>query len=81
MNMKTPLKRLLLAAIMVGFAVPMLLAATCDLSETYGVTSANSNSPNQQKQAVCHKGKKTLFLPPPAAQAHINHGDHPGACP
>lgn len=30
---------------------------------------------------VCHKGKKTLTLPAPAAEAHLRHGDTAGPCP
>ncbi|HUP93057.1 MAG TPA: hypothetical protein VM074_12495 [Solimonas sp.] len=29
---------------------------------------------------ICHKGKKTMSLPSEAAAAHLNHGDHYGAC-
>ena len=29
---------------------------------------------------VCHKGKKTLELPEPAARGHLAHGDTPGPC-
>jgi hypothetical protein len=76
--MKRNVKRFILTTLMAGFA-SMAIAATCDLPETYATT--DGSSPNQQKQAVCHKGKKTLFLPPPAAQAHIQHGDTAGPCP
>ena len=33
----------------------------------------------QEKIAVCHDGN-TLFLPRPAVQAHLRHGDRPGEC-
>lgn len=33
------------------------------------------------KRAVCHKGKKTLYLPPSAVEAHLKHGDTLGPCP
>jgi hypothetical protein len=29
---------------------------------------------------VCHKGKKTLELPPEAIAAHLDHGDRLGPC-
>ncbi|MBB1059559.1 hypothetical protein [Marilutibacter spongiae] len=32
------------------------------------------------KGLVCHKGKKTLELPPEAISAHLGHGDHRGPC-
>ena len=35
----------------------------------------------QDKDAVCHKGRKTLTLPGPAVDAHLRHGDISGACP
>lgn len=35
----------------------------------------------QEKVTLCHKGNNTLTVGAPAAQAHYNHGDTPGACP
>ena len=32
------------------------------------------------KVAVCHKGRRTLWLPQPAVRAHLRHGDTPGVC-
>ena len=32
------------------------------------------------KRLVCHKGKKTLELPPEAISAHLGHGDYRGPC-
>lgn len=32
------------------------------------------------KGVVCHKGKKTMELPRDAIGAHLDHGDHRGAC-
>ena len=32
------------------------------------------------KVAVCHKGRRTLWLPQPAVRAHIRHGDKLGVC-
>ncbi|QDH70357.1 hypothetical protein [Marilutibacter alkalisoli] len=32
------------------------------------------------KEWVCHKGKKTLELPPEAINAHLGHGDYRGPC-
>lgn len=34
----------------------------------------------QEKVLVCHKGKKTLELAAPAADAHLRHGDTRGPC-
>jgi hypothetical protein len=37
--------------------------------------------PVQDNQvAVCHKGKKTLYVGEPAVDAHLKHGDYVGAC-
>jgi len=32
------------------------------------------------KVAVCHKGRRTLWLPQPAVRAHLRHGDSLGVC-
>lgn len=32
------------------------------------------------KVAVCHKGRRTLWLPQPAVRAHLRHGDTLGVC-
>jgi hypothetical protein len=32
------------------------------------------------KVAVCHKGRRTLWLPQPAVRAHLRHGDKLGVC-
>ncbi len=34
-----------------------------------------------EKVAVCHKGKKTLYVAEPALEAHLGHGDRRGPCP
>ena len=37
-------------------------------------------APGSNKVVLCHKGKKTLQVAAPAAQAHYDHGDTPGPC-
>jgi hypothetical protein len=37
--------------------------------------------PGQEKVVICHKGKRTLTVAAPAAEAHLRHGDRPGSCP
>lgn len=32
------------------------------------------------KVAVCHKGKKTIYVDESAVDAHLGHGDHVGMC-
>ncbi len=39
-----------------------------------------SGGEDQEKVMVCHKGKKTLTVGGPAADAHLRHGDALGAC-
>ena len=34
----------------------------------------------QEKVVLCHKGKKTLEVAEPAADAHLRHGDTRGPC-
>lgn len=34
----------------------------------------------QEKVVLCHKGKKTLEVAAPAAEAHLRHGDTRGPC-
>lgn len=32
------------------------------------------------KVAVCHKGKKTIYVDEAAVDAHLGHGDYVGMC-
>lgn len=32
------------------------------------------------KVAVCHKGKKTIYVDEAAVKAHLGHGDYLGPC-
>ena len=32
------------------------------------------------KVAVCHKGKKTIYVDEAAVKAHLGHGDYIGPC-
>lgn len=54
-------------------AMAMLGCATVPVGGSSGKAKAGST-------LVCHKGKKTLNLPPEAVQAHLDHGDHLGKC-
>lgn len=91
MKFITSPKRLILALAAAASAVPLLIAAACDLPEdgpaTTSAAGGNGNSNNKQKVCICHHAgnsghTKTLCLPPPAAQAHLNRhqGDTPGPC-
>lgn len=53
-----------------------LLTAACS---THSVPPRGSGG-GQEKVVICHKGKKTLTLPVPAARAHLDHGDTEGPC-
>ena len=55
------------------FAMSVFGCTTVQVGETGGKAKAGS-------VVVCHKGKKTLNLPPEAVQAHLDHGDHLGSC-
>lgn len=37
-------------------------------------------SQSDHKVAVCHKGKKTLYVDENAVKAHLGHGDYLGPC-
>ena len=47
---------------------------------SHAVGAPDPTPPPQGKVAVCHKGKKTLYLPKPAVRAHLRHGDIEGSC-
>ncbi len=32
------------------------------------------------KKAICHKGKKTIYVDDAAVKAHLGHGDYMGPC-
>ena len=34
----------------------------------------------KDKVAVCHKGKKTIYVDEAAVKAHLEHGDYIGPC-
>jgi hypothetical protein len=75
-----------------NYALPLallvVLASGCGTgygaSDRYYVRDGHriygASLPVQGNELVCHKGKKTLSLPPSAIQAHLGHGDHRGAC-
>ncbi len=43
------------------------------------VIEKNSPPPSHQV-AVCHKGRKTIYVDENAVQAHLDHGDYLGPC-
>lgn len=44
------------------------------------VVVEKSSPPPSSKVAVCHKGRKTLYVDEHAVQAHLDHGDYLGPC-
>ena len=70
----------------IALALLVTLAGGCVVHErdTYrGNDRPYASAPaagNADHQLVCHKGKKTLSLPPSAVDAHLNHGDRRGRC-
>jgi hypothetical protein len=67
-------------------ALLVLLAGGCVVHErdtyrgngqSYGAAPIGGTADHQ---LVCHKGKKTLSLPPSAVDAHLGHGDRRGPC-
>jgi len=54
--------------------VPMLTGC---VAATY---SSSPPKEGEDKVVLCHKGKKTLEVAAPAADAHLGHGDVPGPC-
>jgi hypothetical protein len=36
--------------------------------------------PESDKVAICHKGKKTLYVDENAVNGHLKHGDYLGSC-
>ena len=84
MNLKIAVKRVLSVLFVVaGFALAWSVYAAeakCPLPMESSTTVASSNNdqspPGQQEGvAVLHQQKFILCLPPPAAEAHIRHGD------
>jgi hypothetical protein len=59
------------------FAFLMVTLSGCALVVHEPVTSMPASG---GKVAVCHKGKKTLYVAPAALKAHLNHGDYRGVC-
>ncbi len=84
------MRQVLIIASVMGFIASSAVAGSseeeyeCKLPEKYlcGETGGGHDKgkgKGQEKVAVCHKGK-TLYLPKPAVQAHMKHGDKSGAC-
>jgi hypothetical protein len=85
MNIKNTVRSILAAGLLTAGAATLWAAGKCNVPENYQ-TQSTSNSPNKQKQCLCHDAgpnlkKKTLCLPEGAYNAHIKKGDTPGPCP
>lgn len=42
--------------------------------------SVNAAGNGQEKVLMCHNNNVTIEIGAPAVEAHMNHGDVPGAC-
>lgn len=51
-----------------------------DYDDPYYGKDAHDAGAGQERVLVCHKGKKTMELPAPALNGHLNHGDYRGPC-
>jgi|SoiMethySBSTD1v2_1073268.scaffolds.fasta_scaffold6912425_1 hypothetical protein len=61
--------------------VTLASAACVHVSDNDRHARSNAGySAGQGDVLVCHKGKKTLSLPPSAVDAHLGHGDRRGRC-
>lgn len=69
------MKKIFLFSVLSFFLFPAVFAQ----GKSQGKGKAN-NEKGVKKVAVCHKGKKTLYLPEPAVEAHLAHGDQLGEC-
>jgi hypothetical protein len=63
------------------FRKGMVLATTILLSSGCAQVAVPVGNGPPPAWIICHKGKKTLELPAPAARGHLSHGDTPGPCP
>lgn len=71
-------KTQLLAGALVG--IPLFAFAFLGSGGGPLFTKVASAGYGQDKVEVCHKGRKTLIIGAPAANAHFGHGDTAGAC-
>lgn len=66
-----------IVALMIAMIAPIAGAKPGGNGDGHG----NGKAYGLDRQEICHKGKKTLYLPAPAIKAHLNHGDSLGECP
>lgn len=45
-----------------------------------GIALEGSAPESKGKVAICHKGKKTIYVSEAAVKAHLGHGDYVGVC-
>jgi hypothetical protein len=70
--------------VLIAVALVVSLASACASeysSDPQPVARTRVETPSlEERELVCHKGRKTLSLPSPAVEAHLRHGDRRGAC-
>jgi hypothetical protein len=59
-----------------GVVIALMVTMTATVA---GAQPGNGYAYGLDRQPICHNGK-TLDLPKPAIEAHLNHGDNEGAC-
>lgn len=74
--------KILLAAVLVTLGTACVHVDDDDryVRGSDGYYRVGSGVVGQGEVLVCHKGKKTLSLPPSAVDAHLGHGDRRGRC-
>lgn len=66
--------KLLISTLLILFVSACAFVPVEDYGSKAGTSSTGGST------LVCHKGKKTLDLPPDAVRAHLDHGDSRGPC-
>lgn len=73
---------------MLAILLLTVLVGACSYSERRyvrddgyrGSGQVSGQGAGQDRQVICHKGKKTMELPASAVDAHLGHGDRRGPC-
>lgn len=67
-------------AIASAVAIPLFAFAFLGSEQGPLFAKVASAGYGEEKVTICHKGKNTMTVAAPAADAHFAHGDTPGAC-
>lgn len=72
------MKRVISYMAALGFVAVSGCAVLLEVKPPYTTTKKAANA--DDKIAVCHKGKKTIYISRAALDAHLKHGDYRGHC-